>query len=182
MEAELIIVKGKASKAKIPLKLPSVIGRSRKADMTIAHPMVSRRHCEVFEADGLLMVRDLDSLNGTEVAGQRIKEAPLPPDTELTVGPLTFHAHYEYNGDMSKLPEPVLAKPSDAPAADADVDSDDDADVGSDSDVPDLIVEEPEAASDHKAVAETIETPKQKAAADPTELPDDLFDEFLKGD
>ena len=90
MEATLIVVGGKASKKSIPLKLPTVVGRSRKAGLTIAHPMVSRQHCEVFESNGLLMVRDLKSLNGTMVGSQRIKEAPLPPDAELTIGPITF--------------------------------------------------------------------------------------------
>jgi pSer/pThr/pTyr-binding forkhead associated (FHA) protein len=171
MDAELIVVKGKATKAKIPLKLPTVIGRSRKADLTVAHPMVSRKHCEVFEADGLLMVRDLESLNGTVVSGQRIKQSPLPPDAELTVGPLTFRAQYKYAGDLSKLPAAVLAESS-AAASPEDAEGEED----------DLIVDEPAVISDHKAVAETVDAPKKKAAADPTELPDDLFEEFLKGD
>ena len=95
MEAKLIVVEGKASKGAVALKLPAVIGRSREAGLTVAHPMVSRRHCEIFEVDGLLMIRDLGSLNGTEVAGQRISEAPLLPDDLFTVGPLTFRAVYE---------------------------------------------------------------------------------------
>jgi predicted component of type VI protein secretion system len=92
------------------LKLPTVIGRSREATLTIAHPMISRRHCEVYEADGLLMVRDLGSLNGTVVGGQRIKEAPLPPDGEFSIGPLTFRAQYHYDGKLDGLPAPVLAE------------------------------------------------------------------------
>jgi pSer/pThr/pTyr-binding forkhead associated (FHA) protein len=116
MDAKLIVVGGKASKGTISLKLPTVIGRSRKAGLTVAHPMVSRRHAEVYEATGLLMVRDLGSLNGTVIDGRRIKEAPLPPDAEFTIGPLTFQAKYEYNGDLSKLPPPLLA---DEPRADA---------------------------------------------------------------
>jgi predicted component of type VI protein secretion system len=114
MEAHLLVVGGKASKAKIALELPTLIGRCREAGLTIAHPMVSRRHCEVFEADGLLMVRDLGSLNGTLVEGRRVKASPLPPDAEFTVGPLTFRAQYHYEGDLSKLPAPVLAEPVDA--------------------------------------------------------------------
>ena len=110
IQVRLIVIGGKASKADVALKLPSVIGRSREAGLTIAHPMVSRRHCEVFEADGLLMIRDLGSLNGTLVAGQRIKESPLPPDSEFTVGPLTFRTLYECERDLSKLPPPVLAE------------------------------------------------------------------------
>jgi pSer/pThr/pTyr-binding forkhead associated (FHA) protein len=101
----------------VALKLPTIIGRGHEAGVTVAHPMVSRRHCEVFEADGLLMVRDLGSRNGTLVRGQRIKEAPLPPDAKFTVGPLTFSAQYEYAGDLSDLPEPVLVEPADKPAA-----------------------------------------------------------------
>ena len=117
IQVRLIVVGGKASKADVALKLPSVIGRSREAGLTIAHPMVSRRHCEVFEAEGLMMIRDLGSLNGTLVAGKRIKESPLPPDSEFTVGPLTFRTQYQCERDLSKLPPPVLAEQEVAIAA-----------------------------------------------------------------
>ena len=110
MEAKLLVVGGKASKGSISLKLPTVIGRSREATLTIAHPMISRRHCEVYEAEGLLMIRDLGSLNGTVIGGQRIKEAPLPPDGEFSIGPLTFRAQYHYAGELDGLPAPVLAE------------------------------------------------------------------------
>jgi predicted component of type VI protein secretion system len=109
MEAKLTVVAGKANKKSIALTPPTKIGRSRDADLTIPHPMISRQHCEVFEANGLLMVRDVGSLNGTMVGGRRIKEAPLPPLAEFTVGPLTFRAEYQYEGDLSKLPAPVWA-------------------------------------------------------------------------
>jgi predicted component of type VI protein secretion system len=106
MEVQLIVIGGKASKREITLKLPAIVGRSREADLTIAHPMVSRQHCQLFEADGLLMVRDLGSLNGTVVAGQRVSEAAIPPDGEFTIGPLSFRAKYEYQGDLSAKPPP----------------------------------------------------------------------------
>ncbi|MBU4399812.1 MAG: FHA domain-containing protein, partial [Planctomycetes bacterium] len=95
----------------VALKLPTVIGRGREAGLTVAHPMISRRHCELFEADGLLMVRDLGSLNGTVIDGRRIKESPLPPEGKFAIGPLTFRAQYEYEGDLNALPEAVLADP-----------------------------------------------------------------------
>jgi pSer/pThr/pTyr-binding forkhead associated (FHA) protein len=115
MDAKLVVVGGKASKGSVPLKLPTLIGRSQKATLTVAHPMVSRKHAELYEADGLLMIRDLGSLNGTRIDGQRIKQAPLPPDAEFTIGPLTFQAKYEYKGDLSKLPAVV---PADEPDRD----------------------------------------------------------------
>lgn len=113
MDAKLKVIGGKANKGSISLKLPTVIGRSRKAGLTIAHPMISRKHCKLFEADGLLMVHDLDSLNGTIIDEKPVKESPLPPNAEFSIGPLTFRAEYKYSGDLSALPEAVL---SDKPA------------------------------------------------------------------
>lgn len=107
MDAELIVVGGKASKRTIKLKLPMIIGRGHHARLKIAHPMVSRRHVELFEREGLLMVRDLGSLNGTHIDGQRIQEAPLPPEAEFSIGPLTFKAQYRYQGDLTKLPAAI---------------------------------------------------------------------------
>jgi predicted component of type VI protein secretion system len=99
MEAKLILVGGKASKSEVLLKLPAIIGRSREAGLTIAHPMVSRKHCEIFESEGMLRIRDLGSLNGTFIGERQIIEAPLRPDDEFTVGPLTFRVAYELPGD-----------------------------------------------------------------------------------
>jgi pSer/pThr/pTyr-binding forkhead associated (FHA) protein len=120
MDATLIVVGGKLSKRQITLRLPTTIGRSRDIGLTIAHPMISRQHCELFEKNRLLMVRDLGSLNGTMVNGQRIEEAPLPPEAEFSIGPLTFRAQYPYEGELGALPAPRLAKPSAAAATDED--------------------------------------------------------------
>lgn len=109
MELKLIVVSGKANKDAVTLKPPIVIGRSRQAELTVAHPMISRRHCEIFETDGLIMIRDLGSLNGTVVEGQRIKESPLCPGNEFSLGPLTFRAEYDYQGDLDSLPAPKIA-------------------------------------------------------------------------
>jgi pSer/pThr/pTyr-binding forkhead associated (FHA) protein len=52
------------------------IGRSRTAgnDLVIADPMVSKRHAEMRVADNKLVMVDLQSTNGTRLAG-----APIPP-------------------------------------------------------------------------------------------------------
>ena len=65
----------------------------------LPHPLVSRQHCELFEANGQLMVRDLGSLNGTFVNNQRITESPLPPGELLTIGTVTFRAMYDAHPD-----------------------------------------------------------------------------------
>ncbi len=191
MEAKLIVVGGKASKAEIALKLPTIIGRSRKARLTIAHPMISRQHCEVFEADGLLKVRDLGSLNGTLVGGQQVKESPLPPDAEFTVGPLTFRVQYNYEGDLSQLPAPVLAEQGDVASA-----------VAVEAEGPDFqAVDEPAAAGEktdegepgdfltvQENEAEKTEPepkpkvkPKPQPPAKTARSPDDVFNDFLQG-
>jgi hypothetical protein len=51
-------------------------------------------HCEIYESNGYLVVRDLDSLNGTYVNSQRVTETVLPPGELLTLGAVTFRAVY----------------------------------------------------------------------------------------
>lgn len=95
MHAKLVVVGGDAKAAEINLKLPAIIGRGRNASLTLAHPLVSRQHCEIVEHEGRLLVRDLGSLNGTFVGNERITESILGPGELLTVGTVTFRAVYE---------------------------------------------------------------------------------------
>jgi pSer/pThr/pTyr-binding forkhead associated (FHA) protein len=161
MEASLTVVGGKTAKRTVKLKLPMTIGRSREARLAIAHPMVSRRHSELFEQNGLVMVRDLGSLNGTIVGGHRVKESPLPPDAEFTVGPLTFRVAYKYDGDLSKVPAPVLDPKDGAtpPAAEADAE------------LPDFEIMGDETAE----LGATVQKSAKSASSDPF---DDLLSEF----
>jgi predicted component of type VI protein secretion system len=117
MDAKLQIVSGNTTKDVVSLKLPTTIGRGKDASLTIAHPMISRQHCRLYESQGVLMLQDLDSTNGTFLDGRRIREVPLPPDTEFTIGPLTFRVQYEYAGDLDNLPSPVFADESGIPAS-----------------------------------------------------------------
>ncbi len=96
MEAKLVVVAGDSQASQYDLHLPAVIGRSRSTDLRLGHPLISRQHCEVFEAEGTLMVRDLGSLNGTYVGDTRIAEQAMPvqPGELLTIGPVTFRAEY----------------------------------------------------------------------------------------
>lgn len=64
----------------------TVIGRGSDADITIADAGTSRRHVEILWDGERAMVRDLGSTNGTMLAGQKIKEAPLLPDSVVTIG------------------------------------------------------------------------------------------------
>lgn len=104
MNAKLVIVGGRATRKEICLPLPAKVGRSRESDLTVLHPTVSRRHCELFENNGNVMVRDEGSSNGTFVDGNRVTTAQLKPGDKLTIGPLTFQLIVEpaANGDSPK--------------------------------------------------------------------------------
>jgi len=68
-------------------RLPFTIGRSPEADLVLAEPSVSRKHCQIRPGpDGLELV-DLSSLNGTWVEGRRVTRARLTGRTEFQVGP-----------------------------------------------------------------------------------------------
>ncbi len=94
MHVILTVVGGKADRRQVRVRIPVLIGRSREAGLVVAHPMVSRRHCELYYDRGVLRVRDLGSLNGVYVGGRRVVDAPLPPQAEFTVGPLTLRVDY----------------------------------------------------------------------------------------
>ena len=116
MEVKLVVVGGKTNKREFLLTLPTVIGRSRQAGLTVAHPMISRQHCEIFELAGQLMIRDLKSLNGTFVGGERISEVPLHPADQFSIGPLTFRLQSEPSG--GEAAEPAAGIPQQEPAVD----------------------------------------------------------------
>lgn len=96
LKAKLLVVGGDARFGEVQLNLPTTIGRGREAILTLPHPLVSRLHCEIFERDGKLVVKDLESLNGTFVNNQKIVgEELLEPEQLLTLGNVTFRAVYE---------------------------------------------------------------------------------------
>ena len=97
MNAKLVIVGGDAKSTSVSLKrLPATIGRAREATITLPHALVSRQHCEIFENDDQLFVKDLKSLNGTYVNNQKISDStPLLDGQLLTLGNVTFRAVYD---------------------------------------------------------------------------------------
>jgi len=63
-----------------------VVGRRAYCDVVIDHSSLSKRHCVLVKTDGLLVVRDLISTNGTKVKGQKVRWAALLPDDRITLG------------------------------------------------------------------------------------------------
>ncbi|MFT4214422.1 MAG: DUF3662 and FHA domain-containing protein [Microbacterium sp.] len=71
----------------------TVIGRGSDADITITDAGTSRRHVEILWDGERALVRDLKSTNGTQLDGVKVAEAPLPPDSVITIGrtDIAFH-------------------------------------------------------------------------------------------
>lgn len=151
MKAKLIVVGGDAKAAEINLKLPTVIGRGKEASLTLPHPLVSRKHCEIYDSGGQLVVRDLGSLNGTYVNNQRIEQPTILPSGELlTVGTVTFRALYKAGTQAAPSGEAPKAKVA-APALQ------EDATVQPTSDIQPEPETEPQQAADDTDTSEASE-------------------------
>jgi pSer/pThr/pTyr-binding forkhead associated (FHA) protein len=70
---------------------------------------VSRRHCEVFETDGRLMLRDLGSSNGTYVNGMRVLgQQPLKVGDVISIGGVALRVD-PVGGEAPAAPVPTPA-------------------------------------------------------------------------
>jgi pSer/pThr/pTyr-binding forkhead associated (FHA) protein len=72
------------------LKDLTLFGRDEDCDVRLDHKSVSKLHCVIVKTDGVLLLRDLGSTNGTRVNGQRIRRAALLPNDTLAVANLKF--------------------------------------------------------------------------------------------
>lgn len=118
MKARLVVVGGEAKAGEFDLKLPTIVGRGREVSLTLPHPLVSREHCEIYESNGRLFVRDLGSLNGTFINNLRIEgEAELPAGELLTIGTVTFRADYAVSASAPSADTDGKVKTVRAPAA-----------------------------------------------------------------
>jgi pSer/pThr/pTyr-binding forkhead associated (FHA) protein len=68
----------------------SIVGRKEDCDVRVDHKSVSKQHCVIVKTDGLLLLRDLGSTNGTRVNGQRVRRAALLPNDQVSFASLRF--------------------------------------------------------------------------------------------
>jgi predicted component of type VI protein secretion system len=84
MKAELVPENGDPP---IPIvRDVTVVGRREYCDVVIPHHSLSKRHCVLVKTDGLLVIRDLATTNGTKVKGQKVRWAALLPDDRISLG------------------------------------------------------------------------------------------------
>jgi FHA domain len=79
----------------------TTIGRVDDNTFPIAEPSVSSHHCEVFLRGSDILIKDLDSTNGTFINGQKITESVLKPGQVLKLGQI------ELRLDADGMPAPA---------------------------------------------------------------------------
>jgi pSer/pThr/pTyr-binding forkhead associated (FHA) protein len=62
------------------------MGRTRDCDVALDNPTVSRRHAQLIFRDGVWIVRDLGSTNGTSVNGAAVGRCQIRPGDRLGLG------------------------------------------------------------------------------------------------
>jgi predicted component of type VI protein secretion system len=109
MKYLLYVVQGRCAAARVRLKDGvNSLGRRDDCVIRVRSSQVSRHHCELFEAAGKLIVRDLGSSNGTHVNGIRIaNQHVLMPGDLLTIGSVTFRV--EVRGQTAAPPATARA-------------------------------------------------------------------------
>ena len=85
MERETAILDWDGTRREVD-KRRLLIGRSKECDIQLADPNVSRRHAELRQEGASYWIVDLDSTNGVEVNGRRLKRAKLEDGDRLTLG------------------------------------------------------------------------------------------------
>src|SRR5262245_43427899 len=93
MPYQLVVVKGRSANQalRIPTDGVTTVGRQQGCQIRIVSSQVSRKHCELFEKKGHLLVKDLGSSNGTLINGKKIDgQQVVEAGSILTIGSVVF--------------------------------------------------------------------------------------------
>ena len=89
--ANLIVRKGQLKGHRFPIRVPIVnVGRAEYNDIVVPDPSVSSAHAKIQLREGIWMVVDLNSTNGTFVDEDRVSgDAPIAPGAVLRFGEIS---------------------------------------------------------------------------------------------
>src|SRR5206468_11831094 len=94
--AVLVVAPGTPDEQRIEIgSTPLTIGTDPDARVRVGDPHVSRRHAEVARVGATVVVRDLESRNGTYVDGIAVKEAILHDRATIRIGATTIRFETE---------------------------------------------------------------------------------------
>ena len=106
MKIELRVLRGSGVGKEVAVPTPKcLIGRGDECYLRPRSDAVSRRHCAILVNDGKVIVRDLNSKNGTFINGKPIEhERAVRPGDKLQIGPLAFQILIDYGLQGLKKP------------------------------------------------------------------------------
>jgi predicted component of type VI protein secretion system len=93
----------------------ATVGRVEENTFQIADASVSSRHAEILLRGGEVVIKDLNSTNGTFINGEKISEAALQPGQTLRFGQVELKIDDGKPVGAQQAP-PVAAAPAPAPA------------------------------------------------------------------
>lgn len=107
MKIKLKVLKGSGAGKEVRLPTPKcLIGRGEDCHMRPKSEAVSRRHCVIITQKGEVLIRDLESKNGTFVNGKSIKaDRVLKTGDKVQVGPLAFEVLIDHSVGGEKKPK-----------------------------------------------------------------------------
>jgi pSer/pThr/pTyr-binding forkhead associated (FHA) protein len=82
----------------------TTIGRVEDNTFQIAEPSVSSHHCEILLRGSDILVRDLNSTNGTYISGEKITESILKPGQILRLGQIEMRLETDAPPGPGKKP------------------------------------------------------------------------------
>ena len=81
----------------------TTIGRLDDNNFPIAEPSVSSHHCEILLRGSDVVVRDLNSTNGTYIGGEKVAETVLKPGQILRLGQVQMRLEKDAPGSAGKI-------------------------------------------------------------------------------
>ena len=90
--SRIVITSGPKAGLELPLgREPLTIGRSSESGLVIRDDYTSTHHARLMLWNDQWVIQDLDSTNGTFLAGSRVMlPTPVPPGTPVTIGTTSF--------------------------------------------------------------------------------------------
>ncbi len=73
------------------------VGRSKENDIALSDADVSRRHAKLFVQEGIHLIEDLKSANGTKLNGKKIQRAEVREGDRIELGPFVISLEQEEN-------------------------------------------------------------------------------------
>ena len=115
MQVKLKVMSGKNTGKEIPVtKKRFLIGRAEQCNLRPKSDAISRNHCAILVKEQGVLIRDLNSRNGTYINGEKISEdVELGTGDHLQLGKLEFEIVIK-ESKKKKKKKPAKAKTADA--------------------------------------------------------------------